>query len=61
MEVDGTDGDKNSQRQNKRDGSLLNTPQGSGGQASRGEAVCHEAVGGGCGDFSLFLVTVPIG
>ena len=31
-------------RQNKGDRSLLNTLQGSSGQDSKGETVCHEAV-----------------
>lgn len=35
-------------RQNKGDGSLWNTSQESGGQDSRGEVVCSEAVGRGC-------------
>lgn len=32
-------------RQSRGDGSLLNLPQGSGGQGSREEAVCPMAVG----------------
>lgn len=31
-------------RQNKRDESLLNTPQGSSGRNSKGETVCPKAV-----------------
>lgn len=34
-------------KQDKRDRSLLNTPQGRSGQDSRGETASSEAVGGG--------------
>ena len=47
VEASGARGGRIHLRQDKGD-SLLTTPQGSGKQDSRGEAVCKEAVGGGC-------------
>jgi len=37
-------------RQNKGDRSLLNTPQGSSGQESKGETVCARWWWGGCSE-----------
>ena len=47
VEANGVGGERIHLKQNKGDRSLLNTSQGSSGQDSRGEAVCHEVVGGG--------------
>lgn len=46
VEVSGARGEKIHLMQNKGYIFLLNTPQGSGGQDNRGEAVYNEAVGG---------------
>lgn len=48
MEASSAVGERIHPRQNKGDGGLLKTGQGSRGQDSRGEAVWHEGVGGGC-------------
>lgn len=42
-------------RQNKVDRSLLTTLQGSGGQDSKGETICKEAVGQGFLNFLIFI------
>lgn len=41
-------GDEGIHLRHNRDTSVLNTPQESGRQDSRGEAVCNETVGEGC-------------
>ena len=46
VEVSGARGERIHLMQNKGYRFLLNTPQGSGGQDNRGEAVYNEAVGG---------------
>lgn len=48
VEADGVGGERIHLRQSKRNRSLLNTLQGSGGQGSKGEPVCHEAAHGSC-------------
>lgn len=48
VEVGDTGGERIHLQQNKGDKCLWNTPQGSGAQDSREEAICKEVVGGGC-------------
>lgn len=44
VEASSAGGERIHPKQNKRDKSLLNTPQGSSEQTCKGEAVCHKAV-----------------
>lgn len=48
VETSSADGEKIHLRQNKRDRSLSNIPQGSNRQDSGGETVCEETVVDGC-------------